>query len=208
MSSFIWAYILVAWSFHGEFVHKDSITLCYSRFVGSVYCNACTTYERCAHCNNGGSCGVCSESGRESRNNNVKGRSQWNAGSTLVTPKTENRLYFAVTSGKAYFYNSPNHDTQRKAYLIRGETGKIKINNGVFIYTEFQNAMGVLTKGWIRLSDVKVLWVFLYCRSLIDKRITPIVKVLEFWRIMSLTALLAGRRRQFTGPGAVWSLRT
>lgn len=63
---------------------------------------------------------------------------------------------FMVLADKAYFHSSPNLANRRKAYLIRGETGTLtKVENN-FGYLRFTNARGVVTEGWISLSDVQL----------------------------------------------------
>jgi hypothetical protein len=61
--------------------------------------------------------------------------------------------YHAVTSNKAYFHGKPNVDTRRQAYLVKGETFiPLEAENG-FVYVQFVNAQGVVTKGWLQSSD-------------------------------------------------------
>lgn len=66
---------------------------------------------------------------------------------------------FKVQREKAYFHNEPDPATRRNAYLLPN-TGTV-INgwderNG-FIYTEYTNSRGQLSKGWLQRSDLQTL---------------------------------------------------
>jgi hypothetical protein len=63
---------------------------------------------------------------------------------------------FMVLTDKAYFHSSPNLANRRKAYLIRGEIGTFTDFENNFGYLRFTNARGVVTEGWISLSDVQL----------------------------------------------------
>ena len=63
---------------------------------------------------------------------------------------------FMVLADKAYFHSSPNFSSRRKAYLIRGETGTFTDIENNFGYLRFTNARGVVTEGWLSLSDVRL----------------------------------------------------
>ena len=53
----------------------------------------------------------------------------------------------------AYFYNSPDISTKRKAYLLKGDKIVAKEVSGSFFYGEFTNGTGVVSKGWLLLDD-------------------------------------------------------
>ncbi|MBK8682410.1 MAG: hypothetical protein WAU21_10210 [Chitinophagales bacterium] len=58
-----------------------------------------------------------------------------------------------VKSKQAYFYNSPDYTTKRKAYLIEGDKIQaLEINND-FVYTVFTNKAGIVTIGWLLRND-------------------------------------------------------
>lgn len=67
-----------------------------------------------------------------------------------------NNKYFTVVNNRAYFYKSPNLENRSRAYLVNGELSKVYSSSGDFVYTEFQNALGKITKGWIRISDITI----------------------------------------------------
>lgn len=61
--------------------------------------------------------------------------------------------YYTVTT-KTFFHDSPNEYDKRKGYLTQGEVVYIeKIQNG-FGYTEFTNAKGQISKGWLKMTDL------------------------------------------------------
>ncbi|MCG9899550.1 MAG: S1C family serine protease [Hydrotalea sp.] len=61
---------------------------------------------------------------------------------------------YEVIVDKAIFHSSPDFNTSRRGYLVRGETFKaIAYRNG-FIYTEFVNRNGIKSIGWINENDV------------------------------------------------------
>lgn len=81
-----------------------------------------------------------------------------NCPQTNVTSKSQNNLNIhEVISEKAFFYSSPNIKDRKKAYLVFGERFREIDSSKDFIYTEFKNAKGVISKGWIRKSDVSKL---------------------------------------------------
>ncbi len=65
-------------------------------------------------------------------------------------------IYFYVTTEKAYFYDQPNATTIKKAYLIKGERIKMVKEADSFVYTEFTNAKGIVTKGWLLESNLSL----------------------------------------------------
>jgi len=66
----------------------------------------------------------------------------------------QNTSYTAIT--KAFFYNDPDENTVRGAYLVEGDRVTItKIQNG-FGYTVFTNEKGQETKGWLKMDEFRV----------------------------------------------------
>lgn len=81
-------------------------------------------------------------------------QSGYNIQETTTSRTNNNIKSYIVTSFKAYFYNSPDYDNKRKAYLVAGEkVTSLQTQNG-FIYISFTNANGRTSSGWISLSDV------------------------------------------------------
>lgn len=72
--------------------------------------------------------------------------------------ETENNsksAFYRVTVEKSFFHSEPNESTIRKGYLVRGERILgVQSQNG-FVLTEFTNAAGKKSVGWIKLSDVE-----------------------------------------------------
>jgi hypothetical protein len=63
---------------------------------------------------------------------------------------------YAATA-KAFFYNEPDISTVRKAYLAEGDIVRItEIQNG-FGYTVFTNSIGQVTKGWIKMNELRAV---------------------------------------------------
>jgi serine/threonine-protein kinase len=81
------------------------------------------------------------------------------ADTTANTIAVENRKVIAqykVGADRVYFYNQPDEATRRNAYLINSEEATISAleeQNG-FIYTEFTNSRGQVSKGWLRKQDL------------------------------------------------------
>lgn len=71
-----------------------------------------------------------------------------------ITHTSFKTTFFKVAVSKAYFYSEPFFSSKRKAYLIFGELlyGQKFENN--FIYTTFKNASGIVTTGWLQVSDI------------------------------------------------------
>ncbi len=62
---------------------------------------------------------------------------------------------YKVLVPKAYFHNTPDENTKRVAYMIKSEDTVTALKEtGEFIYTEFYNARGQLSKGWLRKKDL------------------------------------------------------
>lgn len=75
------------------------------------------------------------------------------------TVPAQNRKVIAqykVGADRVYFYNQPDAGTRRNAYLINSEEATINAleeKNG-FVYTEFTNSRGQVSKGWLRKQDL------------------------------------------------------
>jgi hypothetical protein len=60
-----------------------------------------------------------------------------------------------VTSDRAYFHSNPNVASKRNAYIIKGQGGTFtKVENN-FGFLRFTNTSGVVTEGWLKISDTK-----------------------------------------------------
>jgi hypothetical protein len=57
-----------------------------------------------------------------------------------------------VLSERAYFFKDDKL-TQRKAYLVRGQSFEFSESDGEFVYARFINEQGIETKGWIKAAD-------------------------------------------------------
>jgi hypothetical protein len=69
---------------------------------------------------------------------------------------------FIVVVEKAYFYNLDNSSgtekyTQRKGYLALGDVVWVvcKYSDGEYVYVEFKNKKGQITKGYIKSTELK-----------------------------------------------------
>ena len=62
-----------------------------------------------------------------------------------------------IISKRAYFYDYPNFDNKRKAYLIEGEVLEYTDDQNGFVYTVFINAQGQKSIGWISKDDIKII---------------------------------------------------
>jgi hypothetical protein len=63
---------------------------------------------------------------------------------------------FTVIVNKSYFHSEPNLSYRRKGYLVNGDVGTFtEINNG-FAFVKFTNSVGVVTTGWVLLSDLEL----------------------------------------------------
>jgi hypothetical protein len=62
---------------------------------------------------------------------------------------------FKVLTDRSYFHSNSNTSTRRNAYITKGEGGTFtKVENN-FGYLRFTNARGVVTEGWLPLSEVQ-----------------------------------------------------
>jgi hypothetical protein len=69
-----------------------------------------------------------------------------------------------VVSERAYFYDQKNSNgntsyVKRKAYMVYGDAFKVPctVVNKAWIYVVFRNTSGVVTKGYIKSSDLELL---------------------------------------------------
>jgi serine/threonine protein kinase len=62
---------------------------------------------------------------------------------------------YKVAVPRAYFYDKPDESTRRAAYLIPSNDviSALDEQNG-FVYTEYTNPLGQVTKGWIKKTDL------------------------------------------------------
>lgn len=69
------------------------------------------------------------------------------------------RSDYEVVSERAYFFDKPDKATQRKAYLVKGENITVFNDDfsSKFLYVEFENARGQISKGWIQRSCLDYL---------------------------------------------------
>ncbi|MCB1191339.1 MAG: hypothetical protein KDK90_12920 [Leptospiraceae bacterium] len=72
-------------------------------------------------------------------------------GSSLYS-KTEIRR--KVSAEKAYFYRKPYLDTKKSSYLLKGQEFAVHKTRTAWLYTEYTNEKGKITKGWINEFDV------------------------------------------------------
>jgi serine/threonine-protein kinase len=66
---------------------------------------------------------------------------------------------YKVAADRAYFYNQPDENTKRGAYMVADDDATINAieeQNG-FIYTEFTNNRGQTSKGWLKKQDLMTL---------------------------------------------------
>lgn len=65
---------------------------------------------------------------------------------------------YKVLSSRAYFHNAPDKATRRSAYMVPSNdvVSALDEKNG-FIYTEFTNNKGQVSKGWVQKSDLITL---------------------------------------------------
>ena len=61
-----------------------------------------------------------------------------------------------VTTDRAYFHSTPNAVSKRTAYIVKGQGGTFtKVENN-FGFLRFTNDRGVVTEGWLPVSDTKM----------------------------------------------------
>ncbi len=66
----------------------------------------------------------------------------------------ENENEHKIIKKKAYFYEKPNESSIKTSYLVQGDKVKILKNGQNFIYTEYSNKNGNITKGWLNKNDI------------------------------------------------------
>ena len=61
-----------------------------------------------------------------------------------------------IVAAKTYFYTSPDFETKKNAYLMKGDlVSALRVSNN-FIYVEFYSEyLNKTTKGWIDVKDVE-----------------------------------------------------
>ncbi|MDB5250955.1 MAG: protein kinase [Flaviaesturariibacter sp.] len=79
-------------------------------------------------------------------------------GEQAVSPRTESAqkaTQYKVLAARAYFYDEPNAASRRDAYMVPSADIITATNerNG-FVYVEFRNSRGQLSKGWLRKADL------------------------------------------------------
>lgn len=63
---------------------------------------------------------------------------------------------FVVLTDKSFFHTTSNSSSRRNAYITKGETGNFtKVENN-FGYLRYTNTKGVVTEGWLPISDVRM----------------------------------------------------
>lgn len=75
----------------------------------------------------------------------------------VEAPAKTQRQYM-VTS-KAYFYNTPDESTRRKAFVVPSNNAILTAldEQNDFILVEFRNQLGQSSKGWLRKQDLQFL---------------------------------------------------
>lgn len=61
---------------------------------------------------------------------------------------------YRVASGKAYFHDQSDESTKRNAFLSQGDPVQATDERNGFIYTEFTNSRGQVSKGWLKKTDL------------------------------------------------------
>jgi len=62
-----------------------------------------------------------------------------------------------VISEKAYFYDKPNESYIKKSYLVTNERITVLEVQDNFVYVDFKNPQGRVTKGWLNVKDLSDL---------------------------------------------------
>jgi hypothetical protein len=61
-----------------------------------------------------------------------------------------------IVAAKTYFYTSPDYETKKNAYLMKGDLVSVLRVSNNFLYIEFYSAyLNKTTKGWIDVKDVE-----------------------------------------------------
>lgn len=82
---------------------------------------------------------------------------QTDVSNNAVTNNIETNCYYITRSLKAYFFNSPDYNSKRKAYLYKGDKIYITSSQGNFLYGSFTNPKGVTSSGWLLKNDMEKL---------------------------------------------------
>lgn len=76
--------------------------------------------------------------------------------------RASQKCKFLVVFEKAYFYNLDktkpvDRYIKRKGYLVAGDVVWIpcKFSQGKFVYIEFENSRGQVSKGWVRREHIE-----------------------------------------------------
>ncbi|MDB5193284.1 MAG: hypothetical protein JWQ96_2847 [Segetibacter sp.] len=74
-----------------------------------------------------------------------------------ATPTKSEANYKVVA--KAYFFNEPNEESRRSAYIVPDNAPIVKAldEKGEFVYVVFTDRAGVSTQGWLRKKDLSKL---------------------------------------------------
>lgn len=91
---------------------------------------------------------------KPSSSNAITNNTNSNNSSQGNSQESEVNSYFKVITNKSYFYNNPNENDRRNAYLVNGEVVYITKSENGFGYTEHINNQNQTTTGWIKLSDL------------------------------------------------------
>lgn len=62
-----------------------------------------------------------------------------------------------IANDRAYFHDRPEAATKRKAYLVKDEAILVQKEKNGFVYVEFENQAGIVTKGWINSRDIEIV---------------------------------------------------
>ncbi|RYD51398.1 MAG: hypothetical protein EOP52_10415 [Sphingobacteriales bacterium] len=60
-----------------------------------------------------------------------------------------------IVTQKSYFHDKPDVRSVRKAYLVEGEAFFSQKEKNGFVFVEFANAEGKISKGWIRMDHLE-----------------------------------------------------
>lgn len=82
---------------------------------------------------------------------------QTDVSNNAVTNNIETNCYYITKSLMAYFFNSPDYNSKRKAYLYKGDKIYITSSQGNFLYGSFSNPKGVTSSGWLLKNDLEKL---------------------------------------------------
>jgi S1-C subfamily serine protease len=69
----------------------------------------------------------------------------------------ETNNYFVVISDKTYFHTTPEINSKRNAYLLKDAIGNVIESRNGFVYIIFKNTRNQISKGWIRIGDIKFI---------------------------------------------------